>query len=44
VVGLIGRSRACLLDLHVLLPVPNAILALGPTDPAALAWLSSRFR
>jgi hypothetical protein len=36
----IGRSLACPFDLQVLLPVPPAILALGPSDPAALAWLS----
>lgn len=38
-VSLIGRSRACPFDLHALLPVPPAILELGPADPAALAWL-----
>ena len=31
--GLVGRSRACPFDLHALLPVPAAILQLGPTDP-----------
>ena len=36
---LIGRSRACLFDLHTLLPVPDAILALGPTHPEALGWM-----
>jgi hypothetical protein len=35
----IGRSRVCPFDLHVLLPVPASVLALGPNDPAALAWL-----
>ncbi len=39
-VAQIGYSRACPLDLHVLLPMPPGILALGPTDPAALAWLA----
>jgi hypothetical protein len=37
--SLIGRSLACPFDLHVLLPVPPAILQLSPADPAALAWL-----
>lgn len=35
----VGRSHACPFDLHALLPVPDAILRLGPDDPAALAWL-----
>jgi hypothetical protein len=37
--ALVGHSQACPFDLHVLLPVPAAILQLGPTDPAALSWL-----
>jgi hypothetical protein len=37
--ALVGRSRACPLDLHTLLPVPAAILQLGPMHPAALAWM-----
>lgn len=37
--ALVGRSMACPLDLHGLLPVPPTILQLGPTDAAALAWL-----
>ena len=37
---LIGQSRACPFDLHVLLPVPGEILRRGPTDPASLAWLA----
>jgi hypothetical protein len=37
--ALVGHSLACPFDLHVLLPVPATILQLGPTDPAALAWL-----
>jgi hypothetical protein len=41
--ALVGRSRACPFDLHQLLPVPEAILALGPTHPAALAWLSAHW-
>ena len=38
--ALIGRSRACPFDLHVLLPVPDEILRRGPTDPSSLAWLA----
>jgi hypothetical protein len=42
--GLIGSSRTCPLDLHVLLPVPPAILELGgPAHPAALAWLRAHW-
>lgn len=42
-VALVGHSRACPFDLHVLLPVPAAILRLGPAHPAALAWLSEHW-
>ena len=35
----VGRSQACALDLHTLVPVPVAVLALGPDHPDALAWL-----
>ena len=42
-VSLIGCSRACPLDLHVLLPVPVSILELGPTHPEALAWLRAHW-
>lgn len=35
----VGHSRACPLDLHALLPVPNDLLSLGPDHPDALAWL-----
>jgi hypothetical protein len=35
----VRRSRACPFDLHALLPVPDAILRLGPDHPDALAWL-----
>ena len=35
----VGHSRACPFDLHALVPVPPAILALGPDEPEALAWL-----
>ena len=38
-VSCVGRSRACPFDLHALVPVPADILALGPDEPAAVAWL-----
>jgi hypothetical protein len=38
--ALVGHSLACPFDLHRLLPVPDSILQLGPTHPAALAWLA----
>lgn len=38
-VARVGSSRACPFDLHALVPVPAAVLACGPDDPAALAWL-----
>jgi hypothetical protein len=41
--ALVGTSRACPLDLQALLPVPDCILQLGPTDPASLAWLSENW-
>ncbi len=34
-----GRSRACALDLHALVPVPDGLLRHGPDYPDALAWL-----
>jgi hypothetical protein len=37
--ALVGRSRACPLDLHALLPIPEPVLQLGPSHPEALAWL-----
>ena len=37
--ALLGVSRACTLDLHTLLPVPAALLQLGPDHPQTLAWL-----
>ena len=40
---LVGSSLACPLDLHRLLPVPAAILLLGPTHPTALAWLAAHW-
>jgi hypothetical protein len=39
-VALIGHSHGCPFDLHALLPVPPAILQLGPGHPTALAWLA----
>ena len=41
--ALVGHSLACPFDLHALLPVPAAILQLGPTDPDALAWLAAHW-
>jgi hypothetical protein len=41
--ALVGRSRACPLDLHALLPVPDAILQLGPDHPQAAAWLQENW-
>jgi hypothetical protein len=41
--ALIGQSRACPFDLHVLLPIPADILRRGPADPAALAWLATHW-
>ena len=38
--ALVGHSFACPFDLHVLLPVPDEILLLGPTHPRALTWLA----
>ena len=38
-VSRVDQSQACPFDLHALLPVPNHILALGPDEPEALAWL-----
>ena len=35
----VGQSRACPFDLHALVPIPLEILALGPDEPEALAWL-----
>lgn len=36
-------GRECPFDLHALLPVPDAILALGATHPEALAWLAAHW-
>jgi hypothetical protein len=41
--ALVGRSQACPFDLHAVLPVPDALLQRGPTDPASLAWLAAQW-
>ena len=38
--ALVGQSRACPFDLHVLLPIPAEILQRGPTDQESLDWLA----
>jgi hypothetical protein len=42
-IALVGHSQGCPFDLHALLPVPDAILDLGPTHPEALAWLAAHW-
>jgi hypothetical protein len=39
----VGHSFLCPFDLQVLLPVPAAILQLGPTHPTALAWMTAHW-
>ncbi|MBO1076893.1 hypothetical protein [Roseomonas marmotae] len=39
----VGHSRACPFDLHALLPVPPAILALGVQHPHAARWLAAQW-
>jgi hypothetical protein len=39
----VGSGKECPFDLHALLPVPAAILALGATHPDALAWLAANW-
>ena len=34
-----GQGRACPFDLHRLVPVPEAVLQLGPDHPDAVRWL-----
>ena len=34
-----AHGTACPLDLHALIPVPQAVLLQGPDDPASRAWL-----
>ena len=38
-----SRSRACPFDLQALVPVPAAILRLGPDDLASRAWLRAHW-
>ena len=38
-----ARAGACPFDLHRLIPVPGAILALGEDDPAARLWLRTHW-
>ena len=42
-VALVGHSVAFPFDLQALLPVPPAILQLGPAHPAALTWLATHW-
>ena len=42
-IALFGHRRAYPFDLHAVLPVPPAILLLGPTHPEALAWLAAHW-
>lgn len=39
----VGHTKESPFDLHALLPVPDAILALGATHPDALAWLATHW-
>ena len=39
----VGRSQACPFDLHTLLPVPAAVLDLGPSHPDAQTWLAKHW-
>jgi hypothetical protein len=41
--ALVGHSFVCPFDLHALLPVPTAMLQLGPSDPTSLAWLATHW-
>ena len=41
--SLVGQSFACPFDLHALLPVPAAILLLGPMHPTAVSWLTAHW-
>jgi hypothetical protein len=42
-VWLSETSKACPFDLHTLLPVPGAILRLGPSAAEAVAWLEEHW-
>jgi len=39
----VRRARACPLNLHRLVPVPDAVLRLGPDDPASERWLRAHW-
>lgn len=41
--NMVGQGQGCPFDLHAVLPVPDAILELGPTHPEALAWLAAHW-
>jgi hypothetical protein len=41
--ALVDQNSLCPFDLHALLPVPEAILLLGPTHPTALSWLAAHW-
>jgi hypothetical protein len=41
--AMVGHSRACPFDLHMLLPVPQTVLHLGPTHPDALNRLTTHW-
>jgi hypothetical protein len=41
--ALVGSRFLCAFGLHALLPVPESILKLESTDPAALSWLSAHW-
>jgi hypothetical protein len=43
IVAAVAQTRACLLDLHKLLPVPAEILQLGPDHSASLVWLQANW-
>ena len=38
-----GQDRACPLDLHALLPVPDVLLARGPEGPEVLGWMRAHW-
>lgn len=38
-----AAGRTCPFDLHALLPVPEAVLRLGPAHPVSLAWLGEHW-
>jgi len=42
-VARVGGSIACPFDLHALVPVPEAVLRLGPDDPDGLEWLAAHW-